>query len=190
MNQDFKCDVKHVPFKDLEMTQSTDASMSHEETLIDNGKDRYPYCIVWTAIPGLTNCMPFIGHTGICTSTGIIHDFSNSYRVSVDNMGFGRPLKYVELTPESHSLAVWDEAIEKADLKYRRESHNLFTNNCHGHVAHVLNLMKYKGKTNWNQAHVWWMVTFNSKWITPHSSGRVIVGFIFFVLVLILLNLI
>ncbi len=54
---------------------------------------RYPYCIVWTPIPLLTWLLPFIGHVGICTSEGIIHDFAGSYYVSVDDFTFGEPYK-------------------------------------------------------------------------------------------------
>ena len=31
---------------------------------------RYPYCIVWCPIPCLTWLFPFIGHMGICMSSG------------------------------------------------------------------------------------------------------------------------
>uniref|UniRef100_A0A3P9D6L1 Transmembrane protein 222 n=1 Tax=Maylandia zebra TaxID=106582 RepID=A0A3P9D6L1_9CICH len=44
---------------------------------------RYPYCIVWTPIPVLSWLFPFIGHMGICTSTGVIRDFAGPYFVSV-----------------------------------------------------------------------------------------------------------
>ncbi|GLD58016.1 transmembrane protein 222-like protein [Lates japonicus] len=45
---------------------------------------RYPYCIVWTPIPVLSWLLPFIGHMGICTSTGVIRDFAGPYFVSVN----------------------------------------------------------------------------------------------------------
>lgn len=32
---------------------------------INHDKQLYPYCIVWTALPGITSCFPLIGHTGI-----------------------------------------------------------------------------------------------------------------------------
>uniref|UniRef100_A0A8C2Z4M6 Transmembrane protein 222a n=1 Tax=Cyclopterus lumpus TaxID=8103 RepID=A0A8C2Z4M6_CYCLU len=48
----------------------------------DNKNSRYPYCIVWTPIPILSWVLPFIGHMGICTSSGIIRDFAGSYFVS------------------------------------------------------------------------------------------------------------
>ncbi|CDQ64913.1 unnamed protein product [Oncorhynchus mykiss] len=50
---------------------------------IDPDTSRYPYCIVWTPIPVLSWLLPFIGHMGICTSSGIIRDFAGPYFVSV-----------------------------------------------------------------------------------------------------------
>lgn len=32
---------------------------------------RYPYCIVWTAIPPITWFLPFVGHMGIADSNGV-----------------------------------------------------------------------------------------------------------------------
>uniref|UniRef100_A0A3B4YE63 Transmembrane protein 222a n=1 Tax=Seriola lalandi dorsalis TaxID=1841481 RepID=A0A3B4YE63_SERLL len=48
----------------------------------DRKNSRYPYCIVWTPIPILSWVLPFIGHMGICTSSGVIRDFAGSYFVS------------------------------------------------------------------------------------------------------------
>jgi hypothetical protein len=59
---------------------------------------------VWTPIPIITYILPFIGHTGICGSDGIIHDFAGPYTITIDNMAFGEPTKYVE-------LAVKDPAV-------------------------------------------------------------------------------
>uniref|UniRef100_A0A671N8R9 Transmembrane protein 222-like n=1 Tax=Sinocyclocheilus anshuiensis TaxID=1608454 RepID=A0A671N8R9_9TELE len=50
---------------------------------IDPSISRYPYCIVWTPIPVLSWLFPFIGHMGICTSSGVIRDFAGPYFVSV-----------------------------------------------------------------------------------------------------------
>ena len=45
---------------------------------LDMIKQRYPYCLVWTPLPCITWLFPSIGHVGICTSKGIIHDFAGS----------------------------------------------------------------------------------------------------------------
>ena len=56
---------------------------SAKDNHIDPQTDRYPCCIVWTPLPLITWFIPFIGHMGICTSTGIIRDFAGPYFVSV-----------------------------------------------------------------------------------------------------------
>ncbi|ETW51018.1 hypothetical protein PFMALIP_00966 [Plasmodium falciparum MaliPS096_E11] len=48
-------------------------------------------------------------NSGICTSTGIIHDFSGSYSVSVDNMEFGDPMKYWQLDKNKLPLSISDK---------------------------------------------------------------------------------
>ena len=60
---------------------------------------RFPYSIVWTPIPVLSWVAPFIGHVGICTSDGVIFDFAGPYHISVDNLAFGHPTRYVQLNP-------------------------------------------------------------------------------------------
>ena len=39
--------------------------------------------IVWTPLPLLSWLFPFIGHVGIATSDGMIHDFSGPYTIHV-----------------------------------------------------------------------------------------------------------
>ncbi|XP_036418478.1 transmembrane protein 222 isoform X2 [Colossoma macropomum] len=89
---------------------------------IDPNSSRYPYCIVWTPIPVLSWLFPFIGHMGICTSTGVIRDFAGPYFVSEDNMAFGRPTKYwmldVSKVYTSGSNA-WDTAVHDASEEYK-----------------------------------------------------------------------
>ncbi|XP_005180936.1 transmembrane protein 222 [Musca domestica] len=118
---------------------------------IDFNADRFPFSIVWTPIPMLTWFFPFIGHMGICMSNGVIRDFAGPYFVSEDNMGFGRPARYLRLSPknvEGGSL-MWDEAVSKASVLYGTRMHNLFCDNCHSHVATALNFMRYRG-SSWN----------------------------------------
>ena len=43
---------------------------------------------------------PFIGHTGIGTSSGVIRDFAGPYFVSEDDMAFGWPTRYLVLDPQ------------------------------------------------------------------------------------------
>jgi len=186
-SEESKIEIGHVQFRDLDIS-TNESSISFETRKIDTKRDRYPCSIVWTSIPGLTHCLPFIGHTGICTRDRVIHDFAGPYTVTVDNLAFGRPQKYVELDPDPSSLEIWDEAIQKADTKFSREMHNIFTNNCHSHVAHVLNLARYKGKTDWNMVDVWMMTFFKSKYVNPHSPLKIYLGFLFFILIIFLLS--
>ena len=54
-------------------------SLEEEDCKVDMPVDiehnKYPYSIVWTALPCITCCLPCIGHTGICQSDGTINDF-------------------------------------------------------------------------------------------------------------------
>ncbi|KAM8869544.1 transmembrane protein 222-like isoform 2-T2 [Spinachia spinachia] len=95
---------------------------------LDQKASRYPYCIVWTPIPILSWVLPFIGHMGICTSSGIIRDFAGSYFVSEDNMGFGRPTKYWKLDVDKvcgNGAATWDKAVHDASEEYKCRPHLL-----------------------------------------------------------------
>ena len=65
-----------------------------EDAKIDAEKARFPYCIVWTPLPLITALIPFIGHTGIAPSSGIIHDFSGPYQITIDELAFGETHKY------------------------------------------------------------------------------------------------
>ena len=147
-------------------------------------KSRYPYCIVWTPIPFLTYILPCIGHTGIANSKGIIHDFAASYFVSIDDFNFGKPTKYVQLDLNDKEKHEYDKAIEKGDLKYRTLVHNLFTNNCHSHVAYVLNQMKYKGKSNYNMVDIWWILIMKGKYIDFWAFVKTYLGFFIFLLII------
>ena len=62
---------------------------------------------------------PLIGHTGICTTEGVINDFAGPYTVTVDNMAFGEPTKYWQLDVGNVRDVVWDEAVMKASQEYR-----------------------------------------------------------------------
>ena len=63
----------------------------HEDEIAGNSmsqavqpeKDHFPLCIVWMPLPVLTWLIPFIGHVGIATSGGTIHDFVGSHYINV-----------------------------------------------------------------------------------------------------------
>ena len=145
---------------------------------INAKRNRFPYCIVWTPIPFITYIIPSIGHTGIGTSSGIIHDFAGSYFISVDDFAFGKPTKYYQLDLNDQEKYEFDRAVEKADNKFSMEQHNLCFNNCHSHVACVLNNLKYKGKTNYTMIHIWWMLITKGKYLSFWSFFKTYIGFI------------
>ncbi|XP_076027671.1 transmembrane protein 222 [Genypterus blacodes] len=127
---------------------------------------RFPYCIVWTPIPVLSWLFPFIGHMGICTSTGIIRDFAGPYFVSEDNMAFGRPTKYWMLDVSkvyASGSSAWDTAVHDASEEYKHRMHNLCCDNCHSHVAMALNLMRYDNSTSWNMVKLCLLVLIHGK---------------------------
>ncbi|XP_031573908.1 transmembrane protein 222-like [Actinia tenebrosa] len=119
---------------------------------IDRARSRYPFCVVWTPIPLLTWMFPFIGHMGICMSSGVIRDFAGPYYVSEDCMAFGRPTRYWRLNPSKVTSATnsWDTSVSTASDEYKHRMHNLCCDNCHSHVAMALNTMGYDGSSSWN----------------------------------------
>lgn len=157
--------------------------------LLDISRNRYPYCIVWTPLPLITAIIPCIGHTGICTSDGVIHDFAGSYYIGIDNMAFGNPHKYVMLNPDEREKARWDKAVEQGDERYNTEEHNLFTNNCHSHCAYVLNKMKYKGRTNYTMISIWWMMCTKSKYVSWVHILKTYIGFFVIVMIIVLISI-
>eukprot|EP01016_Furgasonia_blochmanni_P015042 TRINITY_DN1808_c0_g2_i2.p1 TRINITY_DN1808_c0_g2~~TRINITY_DN1808_c0_g2_i2.p1 ORF type:complete len:257 (+),score=29.94 TRINITY_DN1808_c0_g2_i2:118-888(+) len=144
--------------------------------------NRFPFCIVWTTLPIISFVFPMIGHTGICNSKGVIHDFAGPYYISVDDFAFGAPLKYVRLNDDPKTAvdsAKWDKGVEAANKHYSTQMHNLFCNNCHSHVAAALNAMAYKGKTNWNMISIWWLCIWKSHYISWGSLLRTYIPFVF-----------
>ncbi|XP_051922670.1 transmembrane protein 222-like [Hippocampus zosterae] len=141
----------------------------HGDLLNDKKSSRYPYSIVWTPIPILSWVLPFIGHMGICTSSGIIRDFAGSYFVSEDNMGFGRPTKYWKLDVNKvrgNGAATWDKAVYDASEEYKSRQHNLCFDNCHSHVAMALNLMRYDNSSSWNMINLCFGSIIHGKYVS------------------------
>ncbi|KAG2438399.1 hypothetical protein HYH02_010854 [Chlamydomonas schloesseri] len=60
-----------------------------------------PYALVWTPIPVISWLMPFIGHLGVCASSGLTYDFAGPYTVNEDDLLFGRPVRYITLNPRA-----------------------------------------------------------------------------------------
>lgn len=45
----------------------------------------------------------------------------------------------------------------KGNAVFEKTDHNLIVNNCHHHVAEVLNQLKYKDRDNWGQVDIAFM---------------------------------
>ncbi len=124
-----------------------DSASSHNNSvathmhIIDPARNRYPFCIVWSPLPPITWFLPFIGHTGICDSEGIIWDFAGPYTIGKERMAFGTPTRYIPLNPSLARSCSWDIAVTTANREYSKRMHNLFCDNCHSHVAYALNTM-------------------------------------------------
>ena len=95
----------------------------------------------------------------------MIHDFAGPYYISIDDFAFGETHKYVKLDLEGVSPEKFDQAIVAADEIYKKRTHNIFCDNCHSHVAQVLNILEYKGKSNYTMVHVWWMCIVSSRYV-------------------------
>eukprot|EP00043_Microstomoeca_roanoka_P006040 m.59649 g.59649 ORF g.59649 m.59649 type:complete len:185 (-) comp13240_c0_seq1:1718-2272(-) len=155
---------------------------------IDVSRDRYPYCVVWTPLPLISWLLPFIGHVGIATSAGVIHDFAGPYYVSVDNMAFGKPTKYWQLDPTkcTPDMSAWDDGVISGSEVYKKRMHNLICDNCHSHVARCLNDMGYGGKRNWNMISIGIQLTLHSKYV---NFGRFVATYLPFLIIVAALTL-
>lgn len=130
----------------------------------DPKKARFPLCITWTPLPCISWFVPCIGHTGICGTDGVIYDFAGPYTISKDNFAFGECYKYVRL--EITDQEKFNEDIDEANVVYKRRNHNLCCDNCHSHVAHVLNSHNYMGRSNWTMIGVWWLLITSGSYVS------------------------
>uniref|UniRef100_A0AAQ6IQL9 Transmembrane protein 222b n=1 Tax=Anabas testudineus TaxID=64144 RepID=A0AAQ6IQL9_ANATE len=130
-------------------------------------------------VPQLIWLLPFVGHMGICTSTGVIRDFAGPYFVSEDNMAFGRPTKYWMLDVSkvfASGSNAWDTAVHDASEEYKHRMHNLCCDNCHSHVAMALNLMKYDNSTSWNMVNLCLLALIHGKHVRPWLPFLMLLG--------------
>lgn len=156
-----------------------------EDNISISVKDvRYPYCIVWTQIPMLSYIMPCIGHTGIGNTNGIIYDFAGSFTVSVNDMAFGNPLKYVKLNLNEEEKRLFDSSILDITEQYKKKEHQYCGDNCHTFVAEILNKINYKGKNDYTKESVFNLVNCHSEYISCTACIKNYFGFFIFLLIL------
>jgi hypothetical protein len=121
----------------------------------------------------ITWIFPFIGHTGIADSNGVIYDFAGPYSIGKGKMLFGKwlelttelltlvsqlnscstvgePTKYIQLSPSLCRESDWDSAVHEGCDIYSRRMHNICFDNCHSHVAKCLNIMAFDNKRDYN----------------------------------------
>jgi len=131
--------------------------------------------------------LPFIGHLGIVTSDGTIHDFAGPYYINrhAHKMGFGSVTRYFEVKPrhlkaKNHTEAakVWDESINSASAAYDQMLHDLICNNCHSHVARALNEVEFCGFSHWNTFFLIFFMLFNAKFVSVARFIQTYVGFL------------
>jgi len=150
---------------------------------VDMEKSRFPYSVVWTPIPMITWFFPFIGHTGITDSRGVIYDFAGPYTMSVDDLSFGKPCRILRLRPElargkglgsspsvTDAKAVWDASVDVSCDVYSGRMHNICCDNCHSHVCNALNEMEYMGLKSWNMVTLAAWVFFKGEYISVRRA--------------------
>ncbi|KAI4480673.1 PREDICTED: transmembrane protein 222 [Polistes canadensis] len=159
---------------------------------INPERQRFPFCIVWTPLPIITYLIPFIGHMGICTSTGVIRDFAGPYHVSEDQMAFGKPIKYWQLqyTKAKGGVQGWDMAVSEASEIYKARMHNLFLDNCHSHVATALNLMAYDNSTKWNMVKLAALMFIKGRYVNFYGFLKNWLPFFILVIIVVTLDLV
>lgn len=133
-------------------------------------------CIVWTPIPLLTWLLPVSGHLGLSDSDGLVSDFAGPYFIhqSRKKTAFGAIAKSLRVLPsELHGVGVgenpvtaWNRAVTDANRIYAGKVHNLFMENCHHHVAVVLNQLRYRGYAHWNTWSLHWLMMRRSSFVS------------------------
>ncbi|BFU22594.1 hypothetical protein EHI8A_059880 [Entamoeba histolytica HM-1:IMSS-B] len=147
----------------------------------------FPLCICWSTIPILSWLVPCLGHTAISDPNGWIYDFQGSYSIGRRRQTtcFGSIKKYVELNINV-SNDEYINAIEEVNIKYSKLTHNLVTQNCHEHVADVLNKIAYKNKTTWGTLSILWLLFKDAKYVSNKAILFTYLPFLFILFTFIL----
>ncbi|KEG08468.1 transmembrane protein 222 [Trypanosoma grayi] len=158
---------------------------------VDPAAEHYPFCIVWAPLPFISWFFPFIGHVGICDSAGRIYDFEGTCLIGVDQMLFGNPAKYWDISRmcvpsfyrplgETRAQEEWEEACRREVAEYdaalarvtkhfrKTQAYNLFSNNCHSFVGCVLRENPLTAGC-WGAPRIAWGVLVHGRYI---SAGR------------------
>mmetsp|Transcript_105453 Transcript_105453/g.308311 ORF Transcript_105453/g.308311 Transcript_105453/m.308311 type:complete len:200 (+) Transcript_105453:47-646(+) len=137
---------------------------AHGIVRVSAEEDCWPCCIVWTWIPGCTQCtVGIVGHMGIGTSAGGLWEFMGdgaSQGAQGQGLAFGPVLRYLRLDPRRVRRGTWDEGIETTIKKWRGRMHGACVSNCHSFVADCLHEMRYAGIPCWT-----WLPYLLAVWI-------------------------
>ena len=185
--EDKETNVSNIDYNETFDTREKNNTRFYPKIKLDMKKQRFPYCMVWTPLPCITWIFPSIGHVGICTSKGIIYDFAGPYYVSVNEMAFGNPTKYILLDLDSREFDEYDKAIEEGTRDYNNQCYSFCFNNCHSYVARCLNKLKYKGKTGYTMVHVWWLFITKGKFLSWNDFFHVYSGFVIVLIIVLIL---
>jgi len=74
---------QNVELADMDLESESLKGAKLVDITVNTRNDRYPFCIVWTPLPGITTLLPFIGHMGIADSRGVIYDFAGPCKCRV-----------------------------------------------------------------------------------------------------------
>mmetsp|Transcript_9066 Transcript_9066/g.13506 ORF Transcript_9066/g.13506 Transcript_9066/m.13506 type:complete len:190 (+) Transcript_9066:163-732(+) len=155
---------------------------------IDHSLQKYPYCIVWSPLPVISWFFPFIGHTGIGSSNGMLYDFAGPYSIGVGRLAFGAPTRYIQLDPAKCYLKDWDGGVEEGCSIYSGRMHNLCCDNCHSHVAQCLNSMGYGKSTHYEMIRICFWVFFQGKFVNTGAFVKTYLPFCMIVLIFVILS--
>lgn len=176
----------NIHFMDTDRKPNTVlAPVSKEFKNVSREENTYPYSIVWSQLPCLSQIFPMIGHTGICSSSGIVHEFAGDHFIGLEHLSFGNPVKYFQFRDlTDKQKEIWDEAIEESDAHFKETKHNLFCNNCHHHCAYVLNKINYR-KKKYNTCAIICLLCKEGKYFTKKDCFCVyLCNIIFFIIVI------
>ena len=137
---------------------------------VDIAANRWPRCIVWTWIPGCTQCtVGIVGHMGIGTSSGEVWEFlgEGGSRAPPGGLAFGPILRYIQLSERHVRRGTWDEGIENTIKKWRGRTHGACVSNCHSFAADCLHEMRYAGIPCWN-----WLSYLLAIWVRRDAKAH------------------
>lgn len=150
-------------------------------------KYKKPYAFLWSPIPFISTILPFIGHISVCSSNGTIHDFFSSKYISLNQINYGAPYKYINLELKESEMREWDRAIVKADKKYKRKIFSFCGNNSLKYAAFVLGAINYNGKSKHSKCDIIKLGIRKSKFFSNCDVIKTYIGFVLIIVCIILI---